>query len=450
MTCKSEIRNRDVMEKIGIYICNYNKKEYVLKCVESLLKQTLKNVDIYVVDNASEDGSAEALECLFGQKISIIRNCRNLGGSGGFNTGLRDALQKNYEYAVLMDNDVWVEKNAVQIMYEYMERHDDVGILGPAILRMDRPEIVQDLGGSINERYNMQGNYSGQEDTGLPEELDCAYISTCTAMARIDAVKKFGLMPEENFIYWDDVEWSRKCQLHGYRTVAVSAAKVWHNHSITAGAKSSFVRYYLTRNRLHFLAKYLDAEKVHLFYEKISEEIYSTMFMYDYQGFHDLAQTVKNAWQDFLDEKYGKAAEGRILQQADKIDPFAFLLTKKEKIYIVLDHTSNENEEILRRVKERINQLRAGDRISICNRKEIRRLSAENDLDTAVLRLCDHIKNQEDKILPEIYVDKYCHCITSEKDYNFLRNYKKSYEAFKENYENAFIERMLLKRKHYE
>ena len=122
MTCKSEIRNRDVMEKIGIYICNYNKKEYVLKCVESLLKQTLKNVDIYVVDNASEDGSAEALECLFGQKISIIRNCRNLGGSGGFNTGLRDALQKNYEYAVLMDNDVWVEKNAVQIMYEYMER----------------------------------------------------------------------------------------------------------------------------------------------------------------------------------------------------------------------------------------------------------------------------------------------------------------------------------------
>ena len=49
------------LNKIGIYVCNYNKREYVLGCVESLLQQTCLDRDIYVVDNASTDGSVEAL-----------------------------------------------------------------------------------------------------------------------------------------------------------------------------------------------------------------------------------------------------------------------------------------------------------------------------------------------------------------------------------------------------
>lgn len=71
------------MNPIGVVICNYNKKDFVLQCVQSVLESKEKNFDIYVVDNASSDGSAEALKKAYGNRITVIENKENLGGSGG-------------------------------------------------------------------------------------------------------------------------------------------------------------------------------------------------------------------------------------------------------------------------------------------------------------------------------------------------------------------------------
>ncbi len=88
---------KDDMRKIGVVICNYNKRDYVLNCIASMLKQSVE-ADIYVVDNASADGSAEAVRQKYGQQVTLIENKDNLGGSGGFNTGLRRVLQEDYTY----------------------------------------------------------------------------------------------------------------------------------------------------------------------------------------------------------------------------------------------------------------------------------------------------------------------------------------------------------------
>ena len=72
------------MKDIGIVICNFNKKEYILNCVQSVLNAKGDNYDVFVVDNASTDGSAEALAEQFGDKITLLVNEENLGGAGGF------------------------------------------------------------------------------------------------------------------------------------------------------------------------------------------------------------------------------------------------------------------------------------------------------------------------------------------------------------------------------
>ena len=77
------------MNEIGVFICNYNKADYVVECVEKVLNQTLKNLDIYVVDNASTDESVSKLRELFGDTVTVIVNAENIGGSGGFNTGIK-------------------------------------------------------------------------------------------------------------------------------------------------------------------------------------------------------------------------------------------------------------------------------------------------------------------------------------------------------------------------
>lgn len=453
------------MKEVGIYICNYNKSEYVVRCVDSLLKQTFGSQDIYVVDNASEDNSVELLESTFGNTITVIKNSENLGGSGGFNVGLRDALQKEYKYVVLVDNDVWINCDTIEIMYHYMENHSDVGILGAKILQMDKPEIVQDLGGSLNSKYNMEGNYYGKLDDGLPLELECDYISTCTAMARISAVKKFGLMPEENFIYWDDVEWSKKCQLEGYRTVAISAAKVWHKHSIM-GRPSSFVKYYLTRNRLHFFTKYIPDENVDSFIEVILSEILSQLYGYYNKNMMGLFHTMVYAFEDFLHEIRGKAEEFKTMKTPEKTTPFERVLEGKKRINIFF--TDNFHKEdpldiyciflyIVGNIQKKFPQKRLWvslencgyDRIAFENlleqavkmyRPEFEMpeilFSSDNAGDTFDLEfvMCEHVKLVDKSALPRVYVDKYCNCITSEEDYIYFKGYSMNEKFFKEMY----------------
>ena len=101
------------MNPIGVVICNYNKKDFVLQCVQSVLESKEKNFDIYVVDNASSDGSAEALKKAYGNRITVIENKENLGGSGGFNTGLRIVRDKGYSYFMCLDDDAAVDESRV-------------------------------------------------------------------------------------------------------------------------------------------------------------------------------------------------------------------------------------------------------------------------------------------------------------------------------------------------
>jgi len=80
------------MKSIGIVICNYNKRDYVMQCIQSVIDSKMQDFDIYVVDNASQDDSVEMIQKQYGNKVNLIVNKENLGGSGGFNTGLRKGL----------------------------------------------------------------------------------------------------------------------------------------------------------------------------------------------------------------------------------------------------------------------------------------------------------------------------------------------------------------------
>ena len=109
------------MKRVGAVICNFNKKEDVLNCIQSVLESKYTDYDLYVVDNASSDGSAEAIREKYGSQVTVLVNAENLGGSGGFNTGLRKALEKGYEYLYCLDNDVLVDENAMAWVSELQE-----------------------------------------------------------------------------------------------------------------------------------------------------------------------------------------------------------------------------------------------------------------------------------------------------------------------------------------
>jgi len=454
------------MKKIGCFVCNFNKRKFVVDCVKSLLNQVTNNneVYIYVIDNASTDDSVEVLQKEFKNQIQLVVNSENLGGSGGFNTGLRIALKENYDYAVLIDNDVKIAPHTIQTMFEYMESHEDVGILGTKVLQMNKPNIVQDLGGTITPDMRMEGNYFDRLDENLPEELESDYICTCTAMARVEGMRKFGLMPEDNFIYWDDVEWSKKCQLAGYKTVAISTATVWHNLSMVDNSLSSFVRYYGTRNRFNYFIKYADDDKLDDCIETLLTQMFYMFYGYYNKGFIEINDVLAYSFDDVLHQVRGKAAPYKLKQIPKRHTPFEELILKSDNIKIKFMDSFMPNDTlfiyiVLNYIIQQMQKTKVHDRIGIdlsnCS------YSAEEFLETfnhtakngehdfkmpevyitdtnegfdLCLTMCEHVKLVDKNILPEVYVDKYCNCLTSNEDYISFKSFDSTLNFFKSIY----------------
>lgn len=446
------------MYKVICVVCNYNKQDFVVNCVKSIKEQSMDSILTIVADNASTDDSVNQLRNSFGESIIIVQNSENKGGSGGFNLGLREALSYESEYIMLIDNDVVLDKHAIEIMYNYMNTHNEIGILGPTVRMMRNPEKVQDLGGSIGNKYNMYGNYFADIDEGLPCELEADYISTCAAMARTTAIKEFGLMPEDNFIYWDDVEWSKKCQLAGYKTVAINKAKVWHNFQ-TANV-TAFNKYYLLRNRLHFFARYISDEKVDELSQVMLEEIFSVLYGYKSKKSWELFNAIVYGLDDFIHEVRGKADEYKIQPIQNRKTPFEEVVSNKKVIKInLIDNFSEESEteiySILLHIIKNIVSVNKEFRIIVslegtkyktedfnknlsyelerCMFREILpeiSLKKDNEEFELELQLCKHVREVEGEILPKVYVDRYCNCITNEQEYKYFNMFEEMKEFF--------------------
>jgi GT2 family glycosyltransferase len=115
--------------KILIIIVTWNKKKYVLDLLAAVntLEYPKENLDILVIDNASTDGTVEEIKQDY-PDINLICNKENIGGTGGFNTGLSWAFEQpleKYKYLWLLDNDVLVHQHALIELVNLLETKPD-------------------------------------------------------------------------------------------------------------------------------------------------------------------------------------------------------------------------------------------------------------------------------------------------------------------------------------
>src|SRR4051794_40126020 len=94
-------------DNVAVIIVNWNRKADTLRCLASLADSTGPGLDIFVVDNASSDGLADAIRAAY-PDVRLVINHRNDGFAEGNNIALREALRANYEYVMLLNNDTVV------------------------------------------------------------------------------------------------------------------------------------------------------------------------------------------------------------------------------------------------------------------------------------------------------------------------------------------------------
>ncbi len=323
-------------KKLAVVICTYNKKEYVDRCVETVLASTFQDVDVFVVDNASADGTETFLRDKYTDQITVIQTGANLGGAGGFNRGIVHALKSDYEYIHLMDNDVTVDPVAIQVLIDQLDGNSEVGVAGSLILSMDHPDLIQEFGASIHpETYELVLHHTRQSihELVLPLTEVVDYVPCCSLMIRTSVLREIGPIDESYFIYWDDIDLCKRVWLSGKQVIVCAASKVWHKRG-AAIRKDTFTHYYFWRNRLRYFTKYLSAEALPHFLEQYFAQLFRLSFFLQLKGQTSPVRSIYEAIDDVLQHQNGMARPARIFPRSLVNPSFEDWLSKQTSIIV--------------------------------------------------------------------------------------------------------------------
>ena len=239
------------METISVVITNYNHRDCLMDCLSSLYAQTYKDYEVIFVDNASTDGSLELIRQNF-TGVKIIAVSKDSGEAKSLNIGIK--YSKN-NYIVLLNSDVWLEKNFLEELLNAIKTDSSIGICAPKILNFLQPYKIDAVGHGLY--YDLFPFHIGQDevDKGQYEKV-MEVFGTCLAggLFRKEVFDKVGLFDNDLFyIPGDDLTW--RVKIAGYRCIYVPKAIMLHKR-LACRITNPMALYFLERNRILIMTKY--------------------------------------------------------------------------------------------------------------------------------------------------------------------------------------------------
>jgi GT2 family glycosyltransferase len=238
-------------------ILNTNRCQDTLECLASLARGTYPNHHVIVLDNASTDGSVEAIRSQFPQ-VELISLERNLGYTGNNNVGIRAAMEQGADWVFVLNEDTVVAEDCLEKLVAAAEGDSEVGIVGPLVYHHDEPTVIQSAGGTLDRRWFAVHLGLNEEDHGQydrpPYTVD--YISGCAILVRRRVIEQIGGLDERLFYYWEETDWCTRAREHGWKVLLVPQARLWHKGVQRNYRPGPNVTYYNTRNRFMFLAQH--------------------------------------------------------------------------------------------------------------------------------------------------------------------------------------------------
>ena len=246
--------------RVSIIILNWNGLNDTIECLESLKKIDYPNYEVILVDNNSTGNDVGVIKKEFGNFINkIIVNKENLGFSGGNNIGIKDAINRNSEYILLLNNDTVVEKNFLNILLQRSIANPDVGLLGPLICYYSDHNKVWSAygfiskirGSGFSKKRNSYADY-------LIKDKICSFLSGCCLLIKKEVIEKVGALDENYFLYLEDTDYCYRALQAGFKMLYVGQSRIYHKVNVSTKKSNKLLPlYYTTRNRLYFAKKNL-------------------------------------------------------------------------------------------------------------------------------------------------------------------------------------------------
>ncbi|OPY30491.1 MAG: N-glycosyltransferase [Methanobacterium sp. PtaU1.Bin242] len=297
-------------DEVAVIILNWNGWKDTLECLESLYQINYPHYQVIVVDNHSQDESLEKIRQYCQGKIRIqspffnyqkenkpikiteitnketksninqkpptyqnpsppnpstqrlilIKNDENYGFARGNNIGIEFTLKNlDPKYILLLNNDTVVDTDFLTEMVKTAELEGKIGFVGPKTYLYHEKDIIQAAGGGDIDFLKGESHEVAfmEKDVGNYDKyLELDYVGGSCLLAKIEVIKKAGMLNEAYFMYWEDVDWCFNGKEAGYKSVYSFKSKIWHKYG--KSSMNYFKTYYHNRNRLYFIKKHAD------------------------------------------------------------------------------------------------------------------------------------------------------------------------------------------------
>jgi len=236
--------------RASIIIPNWNGLHLLRGCLDALRQQTCQDSEIIVVDNASTDGSVDALSTEY-PEVRVLPQARNLGYTGGCNAGIREARG---EVVVLLNNDVEAAPDWLEELLAALDRHPRAGSVASRMMFHHRRDTIN-AAGDLYRRSGVPDSRGVWQPYGPPydQETEVFGASGGAAAYRAEMLRDVGLFEVAFFMWLEDVDLAWRAQLAGWRCVYAPRAVVYHRGSATGGG--ALASYYVGRNTIWVIAR---------------------------------------------------------------------------------------------------------------------------------------------------------------------------------------------------
>lgn len=240
-------------ESVAIIVLNWNNENDSIDCLRSLEKITYPNFKVFMVDNGSCEASAAAVRAFCKGRVVFIETGKNLGFSGGNNVGIRRALEEGFAYVLLLNSDTTVALDFLDEMAAVARSDENIGVVGPKIYFSFEPNRIWYGGGKFTWLEGSSHVHYETTDKNphekYPHETD--YMTGCCFLIKTSVIRKIGMLYDDFFLYYEDVDWSLRARKAGYKILYVPSSKIYHKVTRSiAKIGNPKIHYYHTRNVL--------------------------------------------------------------------------------------------------------------------------------------------------------------------------------------------------------
>jgi GT2 family glycosyltransferase len=243
-----------VAPRASVIIPNWNGLRYLRPCLDALARQSYRQAEVIVVDNASQDDSVPVMEREY-PWVRVVSLASNRGYAGGCNAGMAAARG---EILVLLNNDTEAEPGWLAALVAALDAHPEAGLAASRIMLWDRRDTLHSAG----DLYRADGTADSRgvwQPYGPPYDQPAYVFGACGgAMAvRRQVIEEVGPFEESFFMYCEDIDLNWRAQRAGWRCIYTPEAVVYHHLSATGGGP--LASYYVGRNSLWVLARHYPA-----------------------------------------------------------------------------------------------------------------------------------------------------------------------------------------------